>query len=432
MSAAGSSFKDKRVTVAGLGQFGGGVGVTRWLVGQAARVLVTDVLPKEKLKDSLAEISGLPVEFRLGEHLESDFTSADIVVTSPAVKPSNPFLLAADRSGVPITTEIAIFASRCPARVLGVTGTKGKSTTSSLLYRILHDANPRTLLGGNIGGSLLGKLDTIDQNDLVVLELSSFMLYWLGKDSWSPHLAVLTMLGEDHLDWHGTIKDYHAAKMNIFANQTADDFAVVPAKTASSGNARRVDFAPEGKDIALRLPGPHNRNNARAAIAAAECVGIDRASTVRSIADFAGLPHRLEVVHEHASVQWINDSIATNPAALMVALSSFEAGRIIAIVGGRTKGLDDSAAWVELASRARVVLTIGEVADHAAESVRDAGGIAEVCDTLDVAVRQAHHLARPGDVVLLSPGYTSYDQFDNFQQRGHAFTTLARSISPSA
>jgi len=429
------SLKNLRVTVMGLGHFGGGVGVTRWLCSNGVRVVVTDQAPAEKLQDSLELIRNLPVELRLGGHLESDFTGCDLVVTSPAVKPDNPFLLAARNAGVPVTTEIALFVRRCPARVLGVTGTKGKSTTSSLLYQILHDQFPTTRLGGNIGGSLLDQLPDIRPEDLVVLELSSFMLYWLGFDQWSPHVGVLTMLGADHLDWHGRLADYHAAKGNLFLHQKPDDVAVVNfaddvcVRLAELSKARRVDFAADAPDIRLQLFGDHNRANARAAIAAAMAVGADRVKACESIARFQGLPHRLQLVNHDNGVRWVNDSIATNPAAVTVALRAFAGDRLFVIVGGRTKGIDDSAVIELLAKHASRVLTIGEVGASVAQRINAINPIAQDCQTLATAVEIARELAQEGDVVLLSPGYTSYDQFANFEERGNTFAQLARNNS---
>ncbi len=186
--------RGKRVTVAGLGRFGGGIEVSRWLAGQGARVLVTDRDPAEKLAESVKKLEGLPIEFRLGEHRAEDFTSADLVVTSPAIPPMNPYLQAATEAGVPVTTEIRLFIERCPCRrILGVTGTKGKSTTTAMLGEVLR-TRFTTWVGGNIGGSLLDRLPRMQPDDLVVLELSSYMLEHLRPMRWSPHVAVVTMI----------------------------------------------------------------------------------------------------------------------------------------------------------------------------------------------------------------------------------------------
>src|SRR3954469_1921264 len=203
--------KGKRVTVFGLGHFGGGINVSKWLVQQGARVLVTDKESAKDLADSVKQLAGLPIEFRLGEHRVHDFTSADLVVISPAIPPTNELLLAAKRAGVPVTLEIQLFIERCPAKILGVTATKGKSTTSSMLGAMLRQKHT-VHVGGNIGGSLLSELPRIEPHHLVVLELSSYMLEHLRPRKWSPHIGVVGMIGRDHLEWHGNEQAYVDAK----------------------------------------------------------------------------------------------------------------------------------------------------------------------------------------------------------------------------
>ncbi len=213
------AIQGKRITVAGLGRFGGGIAVSRWLVEQgAASVLVTDKAPAAALTDSIQQLAGLPIEFRFENQLEEDFTDTDLVVASPAIAPTNPLLLAARNSGVPVTTEIRLFVERCPATIIGVTGTKGKSTTTALLGEMLK-TKFTTWVGGNIGKSLLDKLPEIDKTHLVVLELSSFMLEHLGEMRWSPHIALVSMISSDHLDWHGSGDAYVNAKRNIVRYQ---------------------------------------------------------------------------------------------------------------------------------------------------------------------------------------------------------------------
>jgi len=320
----------KRITVAGLGRFGGGVAVARWLVSQGARVLVTDRDTPEKLADSLQQLAGEPIDYRLGEHRTEDFTAADLVVASPAIPPGSPYLLAAAAAKVPVTTEIRLFVERCPARIVGVTGTKGKSTTASMLGRMLA-TKYRTHLGGNIGVSLLDKLPIITADDVVVLELSSFMLYHLGQAQWSPPLAVVTMIGSDHLDWHVTREAYVAAKTNIVRYQRPGDVAVlcgqdpgamaladICAQTGASVIAYRLD-----RQIELHVPGQHNQLNAAGATAAAGAMGVDAETAAHAVRDFEGLPHRLRQVHMDAGAAYFDDSIATVPASAVAALDSF-------------------------------------------------------------------------------------------------------------
>jgi len=228
-------FAGKRVTVMGLGRFGGGVGVARWLAGQGARVLVTDAKSASDLAEPLADIQDLidagQITTRLGEHRETDFVEADLVIANPAVPEpwSNKYLDAAASAGVSVDTEIGLLIARLPgrARTLAVTGTVGKSTTTAMIAHALRQTGRRVALGGNIGISLLPTLP-IDAETWVVLELSSFMLYWLGRThKWSPAIAVVTNIGDNHIDWHGTVDHYVQSKQELLAHQQPGDVAIL-------------------------------------------------------------------------------------------------------------------------------------------------------------------------------------------------------------
>jgi UDP-N-acetylmuramoylalanine--D-glutamate ligase len=427
-----NSLKDKTITVLGLGNFGGGTTVTRWLIERGARVVVCDQSPAEKLRDSVDALAGLPIEFRLGpEQREEDFTQVDLIVASPAIPPANRYLQLAKAANVPITSEICLFVQHCPAPVIGVTGTKGKSTTSTLLHRMLA-AKRTTWLGGNIGKSLLFDLPGIQPDHLVVLELSSFMLEHLGAIGWSPHMAVVTMISTDHLDWHGSAENYVNAKRNIVRFQQPSDFAILNSENqtamsfAKSTAAKVIPFSRASQPpFALKLAGDHNQLNAQAAFAAASVFGIDWNPAQQAIGDFTGLNHRLQLVHEHNGVRFIDDSISTIPEAAIAALRSFPAGRVIQIVGGSdSKNLPIDLLCDELAQHARAVLCIGKIGPKIAAKLP--AGIAHDCGTLVQAMATAKSLARPGEVVLLSPGHPSYDQFTNFESRGNEFSALAR------
>ncbi|HEY0007411.1 MAG TPA: UDP-N-acetylmuramoyl-L-alanine--D-glutamate ligase, partial [Tepidisphaeraceae bacterium] len=324
-----TEFKIKHVTVLGLGRFGGGISVARWLVEQGAHVTVTDRDGADKLADSVSQLHGLPITFRLGESRVEDFTKPDLVVTSPAVKPSHEMLQAAHDAGVPVTTEIALFVERCEAPIIGVTGTKGKSTTAAMLGHLLKSVGP-CYVGGNIGKSLLSDLEVINRSRAtVVLELSSFMLYWLGRQQFSPSVAVLTMLGLDHLDWHGNAGDYIDAKRNIVRHQLPGGRFVRRGDelsrtfTPPAGVVVREYPDPSIPPFDLALPGEHNAANAQAAFLAVESPGVftwDHAQ--RALKTFTGLPHRLQLVHEAGGVRFYNDSIATIPEAAVIAAGS--------------------------------------------------------------------------------------------------------------
>ncbi len=432
-----SALSGKRVTVAGLGRFGGGIAAARWLAGEGATVLVTDRAPAEKLKDSVAALADVAVQYRLGEHQEADFTSAALVVASPAIPPTNPFLAAARRAGVPVTTEIRLFVERCPATIVGVTGTKGKSTTTALLHRMLSAKYP-THVGGNLGGSLLPKLGQIRPTDLVVLELSSYMLHYLGEIGWRPHVGLVTIVAQDHLDWHGGAAAYVRAKQNLVRFMRPDDVAVLnhddPGAMAFStvSQAKVVTYGRDApRQFALKLPGAHNQLNAQAAFAAAQQLGVTFEQAQAAVADFPGLPHRLQLVHESPrGVRYYNDSIATIPEAAVAALESFPPNSVLQIVGGHDKHLPLKAMANALVERAKATLCVGAtgkaIATMIGESTFQGGAVAYDCGDLAAAVKVAREIAMPGDVVLLSTGCASYDQFVNFEERGDRFAALAR------
>ena len=428
--------RGKRVTVMGLGRFGGGIAVARWLVERGARVLVTDKDSADRLADSVKQLEGLAIEFRLGEHRHDDFTNADLVVASPAVRLDDAYLESARSAGVHVTTEIRLFIERCPARrILGVTGTKGKSTTTAMLGAMLSRRH-KVWVGGNIGGSLLADLATIRPDDLVVLELSSFILAHLEPLRWSPHVALVTMLSADHLDWHGTLENYLGAKRNIVRFQKPTDFAVLGEASAPSRDLAgftaadvRTYGVENRRPFELGIPGGHNQINAQGAFAAAECLGVTWDEAQAALHEFRALPHRLECVHEAGGVRYYNDSIATIPEAAVAALKSFPDRKVVQIVGGRLKDSPIDQLCAELATRAKTVLCIGEKGPEIAEAMgrtpRPSPPV-YLCNDLAAAARVARLVAAPGDVVLLSTGCKSYDQFHNFERRGEAFTRLVR------
>lgn len=429
--------RNKRVTVAGLGRFGGAIAAAQWLCRQGAKVLVTDKSPADKLRESISQLDGYPVEFRLGEHQLEDFTATDLVVASPALPPQNEYLMVARASGVPVTTEIRIFLELCPLPVMAVSGTKGKSTTSTLLTRMLQ-TKYRCWLGGNIGKSLLPDLPAMKDGEIVLLELSSFMLHYLGESRWHPHVSVLTMLGSDHLDWHKTQESYLSAKRKLIEFQEPEDFAVLGEKSETAQDfalhtrAKKVWYGTEGrKRFEMEIPGEHNQLNAQAAFAAASCLGVEWAAAQEAIRTLQGLPHRLQLVHEWQGRRFYDDSIATIAEAAAAALRSFPKGKVIQIVGGKDKGLPFDAMCDALAQHAKAALCIGDSGPKIAGQIRerhpDFAAVHDV-QTLEKAMHLARALADPGDVVLLAPGCASYDQFDNFEKRGDEFTRLARAL----
>ncbi len=435
---AWTNLADKRVTVVGLGRFGGGVGLTRWLCGQGAKVTVSEKAQAEELADSVLALKSFDVDLRFGGHDERDFLEADLLVVNPAVPKDIPPITAAQAAGVPRTSEINLFLQRCPARIVGVTGSVGKSTTTAMTGAILACRWP-THVGGNIGGSLLEDLPNIAEDHLVVLELSSFQLEDIPLVGISPHVAVVTNLSANHLDRHGTMSAYADTKKNIFRFQSSTDVLILNSacqatknwKTESRAQVRM--FYPEAEPFELGVPGRHNQANAQAAWTAARYLGIDRKSAASALRSFSGLPHRLEFVAEIEGIRYFNDSKCTTPDGAIVALESFDSGKVVIIVGGYDKGLSFDRLAETICRRAKGVVTIGTtqakvitaIREHLASRPLDI----ERADDLDSAVAAARKLAGPGDVVLLSPACASYDMFTNYEKRGEAFVELVSELN---
>lgn len=402
----------KKVLVMGLGRFGGGLGVTRWLLAQGADVVLTDLHTELELSTQLQQFDsrqGLRLVF--GEHRTEDFENADVVIANPAVKMpwDNQYLQAAWNAGVEVTTEIQLVVEQLNRNnVIGVTGSAGKSTTASMIYAALQNCDMPVVLGGNIGGSLLHIVDEIDKETTVVLELSSAMLWWLGGtvgEGWSPHVGVLTNVSPNHLDWHGTLESYIACKENIFKFQDKCDFEI-----------RSDRISTTFSDISV--VGEHNTWNATAALQAVLAIGADEQLSREGIVHFRGLPHRLERVGEFT----YNDSKSTTPEATALAVDSFEdPSRIHLIVGGYDKQVDLSL-LTQQANRVAGLYAIGETAFEIICSVNN--GTAHNCGTLKTAVETAKKNMNAGDILLLSPGCASLDQFDNYEQRGIAFCAM--------
>jgi UDP-N-acetylmuramoylalanine--D-glutamate ligase len=438
-------FDGKRVTVMGLGRLGGGLGVARWLAGQGADVLVTDLRSAEALAGTLRQLSDLidagTVTLRLGEHNASDFTTCDLVVANPAVpKPwENRFLRSAKAAAIPVTTEIELLAKRLPNRLhtIGITGTAGKSTTSAMIAHLIEQSGRRVHLGGNIGGSLLAELDRIEHDDWVVLELSSAMLHWI--DRWSPRVAVLTNLRPNHLDWHGSVEHYAQSKYKIFAGQGSGDCAVMSDASGPEMNpgVRRIVVDPaviangDAPCPGLMLPGVHNQVNAAVALRVCEAMEISGDRPMPELlSSFGGLPHRLQLAGEHAGVRFYNDSKSTTPEAAAMAVNALlddpntGIGSVHLIAGGYDKGID-LGRIVEAAGRCAGLYTIGATGPVLSER---AGFGSHACDTLEQAFAAAVERAGAGDAVLLSPGCASWDQFDNYEQRGHEFIAMVHAL----
>jgi UDP-N-acetylmuramoylalanine--D-glutamate ligase len=351
----------------GLGIHGGGLGVARFLAAQGADVTVTDMRGPEVLRASLDALAGLPIRFVIGEHREEDFRAAEIVVRNPAVPATSPFLQIARAAGAQIEMEMTLFFRLCPGPILGVTGTKGKTTTTMLLGAMLREQFPETVVAGNLRVSALEQLPQITASTPVVLELSSFVLEGLGDASLSPQYALVTNLSPDHLDRYGTMEAYAAAKRQIVAHQQPGDVAVLNHEDAlvrefaANAGGKVVWFGsalpPFLADEDVQLPGAHNRANIAAAAAVALSFGIGEAQIRAAVRGFTGVEHRLEFVRELHGVRYINDTAATAPEAAIAALASFERP-IVLIAGGADKNLPFESFARAIAERAKALVLV--------------------------------------------------------------------------
>jgi UDP-N-acetylmuramoylalanine--D-glutamate ligase len=449
------SLAGKRITVMGLGRFGGGIGVVRFLSKLGALITVTDLRSESELCDSLAAIADVPVQaFHLGGHREEDFVEADLIVVNPAVPRGNPWLSLAEQAGVPLTSEIALFLQFNPAKVIGVTGSNGKSTTASLIHHLLREAGVRSHLGGNIGGSLLTSLHEIRSDDWVVLELSSFQLAALDRMFCSPQIAVVTNFTPNHLDWHGSLEDYRASKQTILRWQCADGYAVLNADDPhvsrwpvhSQATWFRLQdnggsgffHAPDSHEILYRsvrgeevridlpnpeiLPGTHNIRNVLAGCAAAWAAGVDLAGLTQSLRSYRPLPHRLELVGEYAGRKFYDDSISTTPESTIAALDSFDRP-IVLLAGGYDKQVDLDEMAQAIARKTKAVALMGQtsaILEPLIDSCPE-HGVCHACQDFQEAFQWAVDQSAPGEIVLLSPGCASYDWFRDFEDRGARF-----------
>ncbi|MGR3302765.1 MAG: UDP-N-acetylmuramoyl-L-alanine--D-glutamate ligase [Candidatus Scalindua sp.] len=457
-------YKDKKVTVMGLGLFGGGVGVTKFLVSQGADVMVTDLKSTEELSASIKLLNGLPVKFRLGKHSEEDFADADMLVVNPAVPDDSRFLQIACDNNVHIDSELNIFFRLVPAPVIGITGSNGKSTTTSLLGEMLKEAEIKTWVGGNIGISLLEHLDEIKPDDVVVLEISSFQLELLSRIEMSPHISIVTNIAPNHLDRHKTMGNYIDTKKAIIHYQKKDDYTILnyddPTLREWEGECKshilwfsatkelehgaflknnEIIINHNSKRNVIPYPtqtnikGIHNSQNIMAASYAAIAMHADVGSIKNAIAGFTGLEHRLEYVNTIKEVQYYNDSKATTPEAAIAGIKAFDSPTIL-IAGGYNKKVSLSQFARECVKNTKYVILIGETSNNIQELIQGAKGEkAEpevyVAHSGNESVRKAYEIAEAGDVVLLSPACASYGMFTNYEERGKRFKELVGHIA---
>lgn len=454
---AGSfELRGKRVLVVGLARTG--VATSLFCAVRGALVTATDTRTENAIGEALSQLRAAGVLLELGGHSKEIFLKQDLIVPSPGVPADAPPLQAARTNGITIWSEIELADRFLKGRLIGITGSNGKTTTTSLVEHILRSSGVPTILAGNIGTPLISIVEQTNDRTITVAELSSFQLELI--EIFRPNISVFLNLTPDHLDRHHTFEGYGGAKGHIFENQTEADFAVLnandPATTKYAPSKPQVFwfsrkqrvaqgafvregeivFRRDGKEEAvlkvqdIPLAGAHNVENVLAAVAATRLAGADAAAIAKGVRSFSGVEHRLEFVAEIGGVRYYNDSKATNVDATLKALDAFP-GRILVILGGKDKGSDYTLLQTPLREKAILALLIGAAADKIEKQI--AGTVAvERAGTIERAVEIASHAARPGDVVLLAPACASFDQFENYEHRGHVFKDLVHQLERQA
>jgi UDP-N-acetylmuramoylalanine--D-glutamate ligase len=448
----------KRVVI--LGAARQGLALARFAVDVGAKVVLSDLQPAESLVIGLNEFADVPMEIILGEHPMSLLEDADIVAVSGGVPLELPLLQEAQKRDIPVTNDSFEFMKRAKAPIIGITGSAGKTTTTALTGKMAKQAGRRTWVGGNIGRPLISNLTEIDEEDVIVQELSSFQLELWRK---SPHVAAVLNLTQNHLDRHKTMDAYRNAKANILRYQGVQDIAILSADDPGAMSMKEEvrcrlrtfslyrevqdgsfvrdkeiwqrDGQTEEKvgDLdSIKLRGNHNVLNVLASVILADSVGIPRDVIAGAIASFTGVEHRLELVRTIKGVQFVNDSIATAPERVLAAIDSFSEPLIL-LAGGQDKDMEWEEWAIQVIERAKSVVLFGELADDLnsylgqAKKSRSKPFIART-DSLDEAIKTATRLSEAGDVVLLSPGGTSFDAFIDFSERGDVFRKLVMEI----
>jgi UDP-N-acetylmuramoylalanine--D-glutamate ligase len=445
-----------RVLAIGLARTG--VATALFCAKHNAVVTATDARPEDELGEAPSRLREAGVTLELGGHREKTYLAQDLIVPSPGVPADDPLLLKARSKGITVWSEIELAYRFLEGELVGITGSNGKTTTTTLVYHILKTAGRKAILAGNVGTPLIGRVDGMNAETVSVVELSSFQLEL--TDKFRPDIGVFLNLTPDHLDRHKTLAAYAAAKAKIFAKQTELDAAVLNADDGPTAalvpkkpqvfwfsQRKRVEQGAcvRGEDVVIArrdkeefvmkvadipLAGAHNLENVLAATTAARLAHVGAAMIGNAIKSFAGVEHRLEFVGEIKGVRYYNDSKATNVDATLKALDAFP-GRILVILGGKDKNSDYTVLQKRLRERAVLALLIGAAADKIEKQI--AGSVAiDRAGTLEHAVEIASQSAKAGDVVLLAPACASFDQFENYEHRGRIFKTLVRGLEQKA
>lgn len=443
--------KQKKVTVIGIGI--SNLPLIKYLNRLGAEVTACDKRSADSLGKSYDELNALGVNMRLGEDYLSQI-DGDVIFKTPGMRYDIPELNAARERGAEVTSEMEVFFDICPCKIIAVTGSDGKTTTTTLINKMMEQEGYKTWLGGNIGNPLLTEVSKMQESDYVILELSSFQLHTLKK---SPHIAVMTNISPNHLDMHKDYQEYIDAKKNIMLYQTSDDILVtnsgneITKEIGEDAKGENRDFSSQSdalihlkdnciyygdeaivKTEDIKIPGKHNVENYMAAIGAVHDL-VSKQSINAVARSFGGVEHRIELVRELDGVKYYNSSIDSSPNRTKNTLSVFPE-KVIMISGGKDKGIPYDEIGPVIVDRVKVLVLIGATAGVIEAAVKKALKDAEAdikifhADTYSEAVLTAKENAHPGDVVLLSPASTSFDMFKNFEERGNLYKEIVNSL----
>ena len=428
-------FRDKKVTLMGLGLLGRGVGDAEFLAQCGATVVATDLKTQAELAPSVEYLQKkyANISFRLGRHVTEDFVTCDMVIKAAGVPLGSPFIASARAKGIPVYMTGALFAKfarEAGVRLIGITGTRGKSTITHMIYHSLEKAGKRAVLGGNVRGrSTLAKIAEVKEGDIAVLELDSWQLQGFGDLKLSPEIAVFSNLMPDHLNYYPDMQSYFTDKSNIYKYQKEGDSLFVEASVAQLVGETRP---PAGMTVpppippawTLKIMGEHNRFNASLAAAALRAAGLADDEIRAGLESFAGIEGRMQYVRDIDGVKIINDNNATTPAATLAALDAVPNHSTVLILGGSDKGLDTS----DLVARSKKCKAIVLLAGTGTEKIASQYQSAQTANTLEEAIQAARSKAQPGDYILFSPGFASFGMFKNEYDRNDQFLKIIHSL----
>lgn len=439
MDEVKKKYNGKRVLILGLGLNKGGLGSTLFFASVGATVRVTDLRNKDELEPAIKELLGYKnISYTLGEHLYSDIDWADLIIRNPAIKPENEFLNYALKKGKSIEMDMGILLEFVDSsQIIGITGTKGKSTTSSLIFEVLKkEFGERVIFGGNIGKSVMDAIPLVKRDSIVVLELSSFQLQAFEQHGISPHIAVITNIYPDHLNYHKTLEEYIEYKKVIAKYQKTGDLLFIRRDDLVTdtihflegikGQIKRFSAQDLPQDFKPKLPGEHNKENMAAALCVSKELGATEAKVLAIMGQFGGVKYRLELVKDQGGIKIYNDTAATTPNAAIAALKAMPG--CILIAGGMNKKLDYSEFSKIVDEYAGKVFLLQGDATEELKVKSSKCKIAKEYNNLEKLLEDVKSEVKDGDVVLFSPGATSFNLFKNEFDRGEKFNQAVEKV----